>query len=460
MGGKSLINTSLVEAFDHYLNRLFPLARSITGRGNRETLNILKEIIPINIKEYPSGSEVYDWIIPAEWIIHDAYIKDSKGKRLVDYKKNNLHIVNYSTAINQKMPFSELEKHLYLHGELSDSIPYRTSYYNLDWGFCITKKQHLELKKEEVLEVFIDSSMDTSGSLSVGELLIEGQTSKEILISTYICHPSLANDNLSGLLMTAFLAKKLLEKKQKSYFSYRIIWVPETIGAIAYCAMNEEFMKKIDLGLLVTTVGGEGQYGYKQSFNASSQLNEIIEDTFKSKKIDYITYPFDIHGSDERQYSSQGFRINVASITKDKYYEYPYYHTSSDDLSFIKSEHLVSSLELYLEVLQRLDSIKSTNSEAIKVTKKEPNSKYYLNSNPFCEVMLSKYDLYPKTGGGQVPTNKTRNQLDLTLWLLFWCDGNHTLNEIAKKIEVPSKDLYAVAKNLLEKGLLIENKKI
>lgn len=424
------------EQIDHYLKRLFPITRSITGNGNRETLRILQEIIPLEIKEYPSGQNVYDWVIPKEWNIKDAWIKNSKGDKIVDFQKNNLHLVSYSIPVNKTLTFLELKKHLHYRQDLPEAIPYRTSYYEETWGFCVS---YDDLKagfcEDEEYEVYIDSSL-TNGSLSIGELLIQGKSSKEYLISTYICHPSMANDNLSGMILTAFLAKELLNKTLN--FSYRIVFVPETIGAISYCANNEDAMKRIMAGFVVSSVGGPGRFGYRQSWQQDCFINSMVENTFHENGIDnFKIYPFDIHGSDERQYSSQGFRINIVSITKDKYYDYDYYHTSLDDLSFISAENIVDCLKLYIQTIEKLDK---------NVT--------YKNRYPNCEIMLSKHDLYQKTGGGQIPIFGTRNDQDLILWLLFHSDGQKTLWQISKLLETPIEVLYNLAVQLSEKKLL------
>jgi aminopeptidase-like protein len=429
--------TVLNDEIDQYLKRLFPITRSITGPGNRETLRILQEITPIEIKEYPSGTTVYDWIIPDEWRVRDAWIKDNKGNKLIDFKICNVHLVGYSEPVNEQFSFESLKSHLHYHEELPEAIPYRTSYYKRNWGFCVTQKQYGVLQKTEgLLEVFIDSEFDSEGSLTIGELLIPGESEQEILISTYNCHPSLANDNLSGTIMTAFLARELLKQKNLKY-SYRIIWVPETIGAIAYCAMNEALMKKIRTGLVVTTVGGPDQFGYKQSFDADHFINATVEDIFKEEKIEFITYPFDIHGSDERQYSSQGFRINTVSITKDKYYEYPYYHTSLDNLDFVSAKCIQESLELHLKVLHKMNY-----------------GRLYRNRYPNCEVMLSKHNLYPEVGGAYVNGTSGYSDLDLILWVLFWVNENAGLGRLAHHLGVDVVVLENVAEILVQKEIL------
>lgn len=434
-GNQNPIMQDYAKQIDDYLHRLFPITRSITGGGNRETLRILQEVVPLEIKEYPSGQHVYDWVIPKEWNIKDAWIKNSKGEKIVDFKKNNLHLVSYSVPVHKKLMFSELKKHLHYREELPEAIPYRTTYYEETWGFCVSYNDlSASFNEKEEYEVYIDSSL-ANGSLSIGELLIQGKSSKEYLISTYICHPSMANDNLSGVVMTAFLAKELLKKKLN--FSYRIIFVPETIGAIAYCANNEKAMKKIDCGFVATTVGGPGQLGYKQSFDKDHFIDRIIEQTFEENNKDYITYPFDIHGSDERQYSSPGFRINMATICKDRYYEYDYYHTSLDDLNFVKGATINYSLMLYLETISKLDK---------NIT--------YKTQYP-CEAMLSKYGLYPKAGGSLLPGDPKINNLETILWFLFYCDGKTDMFKISEKLNTDIECLYSISHKLEEKGVVV-----
>ena len=282
----------------------------------------------------------------------------------------------------------------------------------------------------------IDSSFKSDGGLSIGEMLIPGISKKEILISTYICHPSLANDNLSGALMTAFLARYLL--KQKNNWSYRIVWIPETIGAIAYCAMNESVVKNIDMGLVITTVGGPGSLGYKQSWQSDHPINKIVEEVLSKDEKEFFTYPFDIHGSDERQYSSQGFRINMATISKDHYYEYPQYHTSLDNLSFVNGKQIVETLGIYTKVIKKIEE-----------------RCIYRKIIPNCEVMLSKHDLYPKHGGMFKPDVNGYTELDTIMWFLFYCDGQLTVNEIANKINVDA-GLIEKVRQLLESRKVIE----
>jgi aminopeptidase-like protein len=423
----------LKNEFDKYLKKLFPITRSITGDGNRETLKILQEIIPLKILEFPTGQKVFDWEIPKEWKIRDAWIKNSHGKKIIDFQNSNLHIVSYSQPIHFKGKLSDFSEKLHFLEELPDAIPYRTSYYKEDWGFCLSHNDFKEFFNEnEEYEVFIDSEL-FDGSLSIGELLIEGKSKKEYLISSYICHPSMANDSLSGVLVSAFLGRELLKRDLE--FSYRIIFVPETIGAITYLANFPNEMKKIDSGLVITTTGGLHDFGYKQSWDKKHFLNSFVDEVL-SENGNFKTYPFDIHGSDERQYSSGGFRINCVTISKDRYYEYPEYHTSLDNLEFVLPENLEKSFEIHLKLIEKME---------MNIT--------YKNMYPNGEVMLSKHDLYPKTGGAILP-NQNISALDIILWILFYADGKIDLFEISQKIGTSLELVFKEAKKLEEKGIL------
>jgi aminopeptidase-like protein len=429
-------DSTLVRKIASYLDHLFPLCRSITGNPNRETLRVLQELIPLAIHEVPSGTAVYDWTIPDEWNIRDAWIAAPDGRRIVDFKCCNLHVVSYSTPVRTSLAWEQLKPHLHVHEKLPEAIPYRTSYYRRDWGFCLTHAQRAELERlGGPFEVVIDSELKP-GSLSYGECLLPGRSSREVLLSCYICHPSMANDSLSGVLLTAFLARHLAGLQDR-HWSYRIVFVPETLGAIAYSAANEAAMKAIDIGLVITTVGGPGKFGYKQSFDPSHPINAAIEEVFRDAGTEFITYPFDIHGSDERQYSSQGFRINAATLCRDRYYEYPYYHSSLDDLSFVTAEQIAETLDLYVRLVDKIEA-----------------RRVYRNRIPHGEVMLSRHDLYPATGGAQRPELGGRSELDLILWLLFLCDGKLALTDIATKLGILPNAVASIANHLVNKGIL------
>ena len=438
---------------EYLLQRLFPICRSITGDGVRQTLNIIREYAPeFQVHEYSSGTQVFDWNIPKEWNIQDAYIKDGQGERIVDFQESNVHVVSYSKAVHEKISFSKLKAKLHTLEALPEAIPYRTSYYKEDWGFCVNRAQYTRLSQNEneEYEVHIDSELK-NGALTLADALLKGSDGgdkkkrENYLISTYCCHPSLANDNLSGLVLTILLFNELKTKKLRH--NYRFVIVPETIGAIVYLAHHQEAMKNIDGGLVITTVAGPGKHGYKQTFLGEHKMDHAIRQAFYECGVDYTEYPFVPNGSDERQYSSPGFRIPVASITKDKYYEYEYYHTSLDNLDFIKSDYLLETLRLYLRVIEILEMDRS-----------------YRSLFPNGEVQLGKRGLYPDIGGIQhqpsVLSKKQElreiNEIDALSWLLFLSDGKHTLLEVAKKSRASIRQLNALAIKLLDKGILEE----
>ena len=432
---KYFYNTKTI---DKFLKRLFPINRSLTGKGNEESLKILKEIIPIKIKKFRSNLKVYDWKIPKEWNISDAYIKDSKGERIVDFKSNNLHVIGYSKPINRaNIYWSELKNNLILSKFKDRAIEYRTAYYKENWGFSVLQSQYKKLKKiNGPFKVVIDSSLK-NGLMSYGEYLIKGKSKKEILISTYICHPSMANDNLSGMIATSFLAKYIKNLKNRKW-SYRIIFVPETIGAISYLKKNESIMKKIDTGLVLSTVGGPGLLGYKQSWDNKHPINNAVKKVLEKIDKNFKTYPFVIDGSDERQYSSQAFGINTATITKDKYYEYKQYHTSNDNLDFVKGIYIKKSLIAYSRLIDEIEDWKIYKS---KIT--------------HGEVMLSKRNLFPKIGGGYLPNSKMP-LYDIILWIVFLSNGKKTTKQISEKIKISHKNILKVCKMLVKQNIISE----
>ena len=402
-----------------------------------------QEIAPIEVLEYPCGAQVYDWVIPDEWIIRDAYIKGPDGRRIVDYRECNLHVVNYSEPIYEQMTFDELVPRLHILEDNPDVIPYRTSYYNRDWGFCVTGPQIEVLRSiESRLEVCIDSEFKSNGSMTVGELCIPGSTDEEYLVSTYCCHPSMANDNLSGLLVTALLAREMLSVGKPNR-CWRFVFVPETIGAIAYLHHNEEILKNLLGGLVVNTCGGPGPFGYKESFLGEHLVDKAVKLVFRDRSISPIRYPFVPDGSDERQYSSPGFRIPMVTITRDKYYEYPQYHTSADNLDFVNGSQIADSLDIYWDVLQVLD--RNVRFRAA-----------VLNG----EAQLGRRSLYPNTGGAinqrgvSSDAEQETRALDAITWLLFLADGNHDLLTVAEQSGVAYSELLQAADKLIDNELL------
>ena len=433
--GDMFIKRYLTKSINEDLINLFPINRSLTGSGNLKTLRYIQKKIPIKILSIKSGTAVYDWKVPHEWIVKNAYVKDTEGNYIIDYKNNNLSIVNYSTNYKGYLTAKQLSKKLYTKKNLINAIPYKTSYYKKDWGFCIEQKN---LKKiinyKKKFYVNIDTKFKKS-KMDFGEILIKGKSQKEILISTYICHPSMANDNLSGIILTTYLTQFIKSLKNR-YWTYRIIFIPETIGAIAYCKINEKKIKNVLFALMVNNVGGPGKISFKQSFDDDHFINNLINQVLNENKIRAKKYKFDIHGSDERQFSSQFFNINSASIHKDKYFEYKQYHTSADNLDFVKSENLFKMLKLYQGLIVKIES---------QIIFKTLKTK--------CEPMLSKYSLYPTLGGENVPGKKI-NFIDTILWLIFLSNGNRTVEQIAKKLKISKFRLMNFYKILQSKKII------
>lgn len=420
------------------MRQLFPYCRSITGDGLRRTLRDITDVAPIAILEFSSGTKVFDWTVPREWVIRDAYIADSSGNRIVDFQVSNIHVVSYSTPVDRHMTMEELSPHLHSLPDLPDAIPYRTSYYKESWGFCLTQRQRDALDPSGVYRVVIDSDL-IDGSLSIGEARLSGTSGQEFLISTYCCHPSLANDNLSGPVVSALLCAELAKRKLRH--SYRFVFLPETIGAITYCAHYPDEIRAMSGGFVVTSCGGPGPFGIKQSYLGNHLVDRAIHTAMRDAGVEPVVYQFAPDGSDERQYSSPGFRLPVATICKDKYYEYDYYHTSLDDLDFVSGESLAGSLRLYLDAIEIL----------------EENCKVF-SLNPDCEVQLGRRGLYPQTGGALNHSKDDRsaveNEVDVISWLMFWADGEHDLLTIAEMTGLPFRALLLTAKKLERHNLI------
>jgi aminopeptidase-like protein len=411
------------------MKELFPICRSITGDGVRDTLKIIKKSIPLKINEVPSGTQVFDWMIPKEWNIRDAYIKNSAGKKIVAFKKSNLHVVSYSSPVSKKISLDELKKHLHTLEKYPDWIPYLTSYYNENWGFCMTHNE-FEALKEGKYEVFIDSTLK-EGSLTYGEFFIKGECDKEILLTSYLCHPSLCNDNLSGIVLLTFLAKYLKGKKLK--YSYRFLFIPETIGSITWLSLNEKTVSKIKFGLVITCVGDRGISTYKKTRQGNNILDKIAEKVLTDTEEPYKIIDFFPWGSDERQFSSPGFNIPIGLLMRTPYGQFPEYHTSADNLDFISSNHLSNSLRKYLDIIYIIET-------DVK----------FENLNPKCEPHLRKKGLSRISGGQKDP--------DLTLlakfWLLNLSDCTNSLLDISIRSKIHYKKIKKSADLLQECGLL------
>ena len=418
---------------EKYFDRLWPINRSLTGNGNRETLKILSEIIDLEVKEVPSGTECFDWKVPPEWNIKEAWIKNSKGEKIVDFSKSNLHILGYSEAFQGNLSFEELKSHIYTLPDQPDLIPYLTSYYSRRWGFCISHNQFLELDKNDNYEIFIDSSLDENGSMTIGEAIIKGKSDKEIMFSTYICHPSLASNELSGPLVSAFLYKSLKEFQNLKY-TYRFIFVPETIGSIYSLSVKGEHWKNhLKAGFVITCIGDNGKFTYKKSRIGNSLPDRAVETILNQTETDFNIVDFFPSGSDERQYCSPGFNLPVGSLMRTMYGKYPEYHTSADNKDYVSFEAMEKSVQKYLDVIELM----------------EKNEKY-INKMPYCEPQLGKRGLYPTLGSQK----GTQDFVKAMMWILNLSDGTNDLITISEKSKISVKDLMPVVDKLIENGIL------
>ncbi len=431
-----------IEAMDYLFDRLFPICRSITGPGLRETLDILGEYLPLEQFGVKTGTRVFDWEIPKEWHIRNAWLKGPNGEIIADFKKNNLHVVNYSAPVNRKIELEELKNHLFTDPNLPDAIPYVTSYYKERWGFCLSHNEYLKLSPGEY-HVFIDSEF-INGELNYSQTILPGQTDREILISSYVCHPSMANNELSGPIVAAFLYNRLAKWKKRR-FTYRFVFAPETIGSITYLnRFGEHLIDKLHSGLVFTCLGGQTGLNYKLSRRQNSSIDNMVNHLFKTGVLKGTLRPFTpIGGSDERQYCSPGFNLPVGQIARMVYGSYPGYHNSLDDKDTMTIKSLyqsVNEIELILRGLE-LDGI-------------------YINQSPYGEVKLDRHGLYPDInapGARKHSTNQVmdqRKQLNCILTLLNFADGEHTLLEIAKKCNCSVFDLKDIIDLLINKGLI------
>lgn len=418
--GRSLYN--LVEEF-------YPICRSITGDGVRETLNIIKKRTGLTVHEVSSGTKVFDWTVPQEWNISDAFVAQRDGSRIIDFTESNLHTVSYSIPVKQRITREELLSRVHTLKDQPEYIPYRTSYYSPAWGFCLQYSRLPELSETQY-DVVINSTLEP-GSLTYGELFLPGETTDEILLSTHICHPSLANDNCSGMAVLTFIAEAL--SKCANRYSYRLLFLPGTIGAITWLALNEQKTANIKHGLVISGVGDGGGPTYKRSRRGDAQIDRVMSHSFRHAEhkgtiLDYFPY-----GYDERQYCSPGFDLPVGLFQKSKFGDYAEYHTSGDNLTFVRPAHLKSSYGLISGALQILEE-----------------DGFFLNTNPKCEPQLGKRGLYALLGGDK---NSAATQMTM-LWTLAYADGRHSLLSIAEKAHVPFRDVKRMSDLLREHGLL------
>jgi aminopeptidase-like protein len=420
--------TSLGQELHRFAADLYPMCRSITGNGIRETLSQIKNRIPLQTFEVPTGTQVYDWTVPKEWNIRDAYIADPGGKRVVDFQQCNLHVLNYSTPVHGTMPLKELKPHLYTIPDHPDWIPYRTSYYKEDWGFCVSHNQMLALKEGDY-EVCIDSTLE-NGHLTYGECYLRGQSTDEILISCHACHPSLANDNLSGLTVATFLAKSLSGRDLR--YSYRFVFIPGTIGAITWLAQNRDAVGRVRHGLVLTCIGDAGGFHYKKSRQGNADIDRVATHVLRHSSDFAEILDFSPYGYDERQYCSPGFNLPVGCLMRSVWGSFPEYHTSADNLDFIKPLQLAGSLLVCATILDVLE-----------------NNRWYRNESPYCEPQLGRRGLYRSTGG-----ESGGEEIMARLWVLNLSDGEHSLLDIAERSGIVFATIYAAADLLCQQGLL------
>lgn len=414
-------------AYD-FVREILPICRSITGSGVRETLHRVAQAIPLALHEVPSGTPVFDWEVPPEWNIRDAYVKDAQGRRVIDFQESNLHVVSYSVPVNDMLPLSELLPHLHTLPEHPEWIPYRTSYYKRDWGFCL-RHRDLQALREGRYEVRIDSTLEP-GSLTYAECRLQGALDREILLFTHICHPSLANDNASGIAVMVELARALLREAPRHTF--RFVFAPGTIGAITWLARNEAQVGRIDHGLVLGLLGDPGPLTYKRSARGEAAVDRASAHALKALGADHRIEAFSPYGYDERQFCSPGFDLPVGRLTRSPNDGYPQYHSSADDLSLVRPECLAESIRAVARIVAALDS-----------------DTRFVNLSPKCEPRLGKRNLY-RPVGGTAPGEREHAML----WVLNQSSGKRSLLAIAERSGIPFHVIRSAADDLERAGLL------
>lgn len=426
------LSAGVGERMYRLIRDLYPICRSITGDGVRATLQRVAEYVPLAMREVKTGTQVFDWTVPREWNIRDAYIKNSRGERVIDFRQSNLHVVSYSVPVLKTLSLAELKPHLHSLPDHPDWIPYRTSYYNESWGFCLSHRQLLAMPEDDY-EVCIDSTL-VDGHLTYGEYFVKGASESEVLISCHVCHPSLCNDNLSGVALTTFLAQQLARQTGLRY-SYRFLFIPGTIGSITWLAQNEASVPRIKHGLVVVCVGDGGHFTYKKSRQGNAEIDRAVQQVLSTTAANHEVIDFYPYGYDERQYCSPGFNLAVGSLSRTTHGRYPQYHTSADDLTLVQPEHLDESLEKYLAVVSVLE-----------------HNRRYRNLNPKCEPQLGKRGLYRAIGAN---AGKSANEMAL-LWVLNLSDGDHSLLDIAERSGIAFEYVHDAAEALRDSGLIEE----
>jgi aminopeptidase-like protein len=411
------------------VTELYPICRSITGNGVRETLQIIGKHLRLTTQEVPTGTQVFDWTVPREWNIRDAWIKNSRGEKIVDFQRLNLHVLNYSIPVHKEVRLAELNEHLFSMPDRPDWVPYRTAYYKDAWGFCISDNQRRQLADDEY-EVFIDSTLEP-GQLTYGEYFVRGEMEDEVLVSCHICHPSLCNDNLSGISVATFLARQISAAPRR--YSYRFLFIPGTIGSITWLSRNEDRVRHIQHGVVLTCVGDRGGFTYKKSRRGNTEIDRAFANALAHSGQEWKTIDFYPYGYDERQYCSPGFNLAVGCLMRTQHGTFPEYHTSADNLDFVAPESLAGTYRLCLDVFDVLE-----------------NNATYVNQNPKCEPQLGKRGLYGDVGG-------TTPDLEMAyLWVLNFSDGAHSLLDISERSGLAFPRIAEAAKRLRDAGLLLE----
>lgn len=416
-------------AMHDLVRRLYPLPRSITGDGVRRTLELVGESIPLEIREVPTGTEVLDWTVPREWNIAGAHIKDPSGRRVVDFADSSLHVVGYSVPVAATMSLEELRPHLHTLPGQPDLVPYRTSYYAETWGFCLSQNT-LDTMGPGPYEVRIDSTL-RDGHLTYGEYVVPGRSEREVLISSHVCHPALANDNLAGIAVATALAQRLSEPGYEPHHTYRFVFAPGTIGAITWLALNRDRVDRVAHGVVLACAGDRGPLTYKRSRRGDAPIDRVLGHVLRDRP--HTILDFSPYGYDERQYCSPGFDLAVGSLTRTPYAGYPEYHTSADDPDFVSAEAMEDTLEVLWKAVRILD-----------------RDRTYLNLSPYGEPQLGRRGLYGSLGGR---SDAEQAQLAM-LWVLNLSDREHSLLDIAERSGLPFEAVAGAADALHGAGLL------
>lgn len=419
-----------------FISELYPICRSITGEGLRTTLRRIGERIPVDLHEVPSGTQVLDWEVPPEWNVRDAYVADLSGRRIIDFRAHSLHILNYSAPFRGRLPFKELAPHLFSLPDHPQWIPYRTSYYHRNWGFCVrhaTLARLEDLGEETEYDVVVDTTLEP-GALTYAELVLPGRTADEFLISCHACHPSLANDNLSGVAVAVETALRLQQIDRR--LTYRFLFIPGTIGSITWLALHRDQVERIRHGLVLTCVGDPGPSTYKRSRQGEAVIDQAVEWVLDRSGAEHAVEDFSPYGYDERQYGSPGFNLPVGCFMRTPNGRYPEYHTSADNLDLVRPEALADSLQKLLGVIEIVEG-----------------NGVYQNRSPYGEPRLGPRGLYRPVGGTMGPGEFDQMAL---LWVLNQSDGRHSLLDIARRSGLPFDQVRAATDALLAVDLLAE----